>query len=104
MEYLKKEEIDASELMVLSLDAEALYPSLDVEDVAKACAKQVVSSSLEIEGVNWMWAATYVALAFEEDQTVREGLHGIMPRRKSRQGNEPTVLTIKEVEKRNRWR
>ena len=53
VEYLRREEIDASELMVLSLDAEALYPSLDVEDVARACAKQVVQSSLEIEGVNW---------------------------------------------------
>ena len=38
--------------MVLSLDAEALYPSIDVVDAARICARRVIESKMAVEGID----------------------------------------------------
>ena len=51
------------DVTVCSLDAEALYPSLDAIACAKLCGKLVAEASLNIVGVDYVWAGLYVALS-----------------------------------------
>ena len=55
-------------------------------DASCSCARRVVESQMEIQGIDWKWAATYVALTTDEDQVIREGLGDTIPRRRSRKG------------------
>ena len=49
-------------MFVGSLDAVALYPSIEVRDASQLVAKRVAESKLIFDGVNWRRATTYVAL------------------------------------------
>ena len=104
IKHLDEQGVDADDLLVMSLDAEALYPSLQIQDVAKMCAERVANSNLEFQGVNWKWAAIYAALAFPELEILRQGLADVVPRRKAKSGGEPTVLTVTTDDKKCRWK
>ena len=56
------------EIFVGSLDAEALYPSLDTDRVADICGQLVMDSGLIIDNVNWMWASCYVASNMKQNE------------------------------------
>ena len=50
------------DVTVASLDAEALYPSLDVQQCSKLCGQLIRDSQMSISGVDYKWAGLYVAL------------------------------------------
>ena len=43
------------EIMVGSLDVEALYPSIDVDLAASIVKAKIMESPLKMEGVDWRW-------------------------------------------------
>ena len=59
-------------LCVGSLDAEALYPSLDIEIGAELCKEKIIQSEMEFEGVDMRWATVYCALNMTQAQINRE--------------------------------
>ena len=77
---------DNSDLMALSLDANALYPSLDIEKTSRIVAKRVVNSGLKFEVVNCTWTAKYVALNLNKTEIIRRGLYKIIQRKSATGG------------------
>ena len=71
-----------------------MYPSLDIEETSKICAKMVTESGLRFQGVDWTWACKYLALNFNQKEISKRNLLGIIPVKKAKQGKDPTVLTI----------
>ena len=98
------EQRDNTDLMVLSLDANALYPSLDIDRTSRIVAKRVVNSEIRFDEVNYKWAATYVALNMERLEVTRRGLHRVVPRKRATGGKDPTILTIGVDQKKERWK
>ena len=84
-EKWKEEEFNPEEdeeIFVGSLDAEALYPSLDTEKVAKLCGKLVSDSGIKIDNVDYRWATTYIAANMTQQQVSSENLQHVIPRRR----------------------
>ena len=92
------------EIFVGSLDAEALYPSLDTDRVAKLCGETLVKSGLKIQNVDWKWATSYVALSFKKQwQVNRAGLADCIPRRRYKHGPRPQITSLEEQEGLEKW-
>ena len=53
---IMEDHLEEDELFIGSLDAEALYPSLEIDKCSKICAEMVASSGVRIEGLNYKWA------------------------------------------------
>ena len=54
--------------MVLSLDANALYPSPNIEKTSRIVAKKVVFSNIKIDEVDYTWASKYVVLNLDRSE------------------------------------
>ena len=91
VEDARKEGKETRNWVILSLDAVGLYPALNIKQCSKVVAERVASSDMKIEGIDFKWAATYVALAMDENDVTRKGLHDIIPRRRSRCGTKATI-------------
>ena len=102
-ELLKSGEVPPNGVFVGSLDAEALYPSLDTNKCAQICEDRVLASKINFEGVDYSWATRYVALNMTQDEINRARLHRIIPRKKAKSGSRPTVRTWEDEEKKERW-
>ena len=70
---------------------------------AAIAAQKVIDSGLKFKNIDLEWAMVYVALNMDQDQIYKEKLADIIPYRKSNKGNRPTVLTIADDVKRQRW-
>ena len=90
--------------MVLSLDANALYPSLDVQKTSRIVARRVVESNLKFNDVNYTWAAKYIALNLSRTEIIKRVLYRIILRKKATGGMAPSVLTITTDQKKERWK
>ena len=55
----------------MHIDAEALYPSLDIAKASRLIGELIRESGLSFDNIDWTWAARYVALAMNEDDVVR---------------------------------
>merc|ERR1711954_257178 len=96
--------LDQEDVFLGPLDAEALYPSLEMKACSQICAKLVAESGLQFEGIDWEWACIFVALSMEEDEFVRRSLNDVIPRRRSRKGpNKPTLRTVEADDRKGRW-
>ena len=87
-----------------SIDAVVLYPSLDVKKSAKLVGEFVRKSGMKFSNLDWEWALRYLALANPEIEIVRKGLSDLVPRRRSRQEKEPTVMFVDTEDTANRWK
>ena len=67
------------DITVLSLDEEALYPSLDTSKVAKLCGRVVEGSELKVEGMDQKWTGVYIALTCTKAEISRSNLNNIVP-------------------------
>ena len=88
--------------MVGSLDVEALYPSINVKRAGEICRDKVNESKLKMEGIDYRWGLVYIALTATPAEKVDLGLQGILPR-KLRKRKAPTIKTVEEDDKRERW-
>ena len=91
------------DVTVCSLDAEALYPSLDAIACAKLCGKLVAEASLNIVGVDYVWAGLYIALNCTQGDVYTSGLDDIIPYRRFNHGPRPGIDNVNKNSK-NSWK
>ena len=90
---LKKEE--AKEIMVGSLDVEALYPSIDQKEGPRIVAQEILKSKVKFENINYHLAAVYLAVTLDKARQEKEGIAHLLPSRKAKtkKGRRPTIHT-----------
>ena len=79
-----------------SLDAKALYTIIPVKTIAKDCKELMIRSKVKFEGVDYGWAAKYVAMTCTLEEIEEEGLEDIVPGRRKTGGTRPGI-TSREV-------
>ena len=95
--------LSQEEIMVASLDVVSLYPSLDIPFVAKLVAHYIIKSGLNFQGIDWKWAAIYLALSLPEEEINSRGLKKIIPKRRCKKGRRPNILSIDTDTNKDRW-
>ena len=107
MKMLKKNEEGGApaikDVTVCSLDAEALYPSLDAIECSKLCGKLVKEGNLDIVGVDYVWAGLYIALNCTQGEVYTSELDGIVPYRRFKNGTRPGINNVNKNSK-NSWK
>ena len=68
------EESGYRDIMVGSLDVQALYPSLDQKETAKIVGELVMESRADISGVDYRSVPVFVASNMDQEEIKREGL------------------------------
>ena len=101
---IRDDNLEMDDLFIGSLDVEALYPSLEINQCSKLCGEMVSESGLKFEGVDWVWVAKYVALCWTREEVNRRELGELVPYKKSKRGFKPTLLTVSIDDKKERWR
>jgi len=75
--------------VLISLDAVALYPSLEAEETSKVCAEMISRSGLWVETIDWEELGLYISLTSGEEEFSQE----IIPQRRYRSGAKPQITT-----------
>ena len=75
--------------VIISLDAVALYPSLDAEETSRVCAELITTSGLWLESIDWEEVGLYITLTGNDDKFPQE----IIPQRRHSAGAKPAVTT-----------
>ena len=109
IDYLNREQmekgLDMNEVMISSLDAVALYPSLDINKSSEIVSERILRGEVKFEGVNYKWAAKYLALVMSRVDIVRAGLGAVIPvKRGGNQGRDRTIKSIEDDQKLERWK
>ena len=65
--------------------------------------KRIQETKMRFEGIDYRWALVYLALTTTNKDRVDNKLQGILPRRKRKQGDPPTVKTAHIDESLERW-
>ena len=95
--------VDSNNLMVGSLDVEALYPSINTTVAGRICKDKVIKSSATFEGIDYKSASIYLKLTMSRAEIVDAKVQHLLPRRKSKQGSNPSILTADQEDKLDRW-
>ena len=95
-------ELVEGELIVGSMDIEALYPSIEVNRSAKIVSEMVSESKVQIENVDFETAVVYIASNSSKAQVYDWGMSQYIPKRKSKTGTRPGPTTG-ELGKRRRF-
>jgi len=90
-------------ITVASEDAEALYPSLDIEQSARICAERVSRSKVEFMGIDYDWAVKYIAMNLTKEEVALSRIGHFLPVRKHKRGARPGIMSIEEEEKSSKW-
>ena len=96
-------ELPGVKITVASEDAEALYPSLDIEQSARICAERVSRSKVEFMGIDYDWAVKYIAMNLTKDEVALSRIGHLLPVRKHKRGARPGIVSIEEEEKSSKW-
>ena len=62
------EEYDAEDLILIGIDVEQLFPSMNAEETAKIIRDEYIRSEYEVEEFSWEEASRYVAMNLGYDQ------------------------------------
>ena len=81
-------------VIVSSEDVSGLFPNLEIKMCSKICADAVRHSELKFEGVDYIWAAKYIAMTCSREEIRGSKLEGIVPVRKYRKGTSPGVTSV----------
>ena len=79
--------------VIISMDAVALYPSLEAEDSARVCAELITTSGLRVESIDWEEVGLYVTVTGHDGQFSNE----IIPQRRYTAGAKPSITTSEIV-------
>ena len=85
---------DREGLVVCSMDAKALFPSIKIERSSEAVRKLILESKIEIRGVNFWELSRYLAYLLSEAEVSSVGLTGLVMQRTSRIGRHPVVTGL----------
>ena len=75
-----------------SLDVEALYPTLDVDECAKVVGDTLYNSNIVIEGLQWKNIALYKKYHATEEQTRKYRIKTFLPHRRATRGRRPKFI------------
>ena len=86
----------AKKVMVVSMDLEALYSSIDQKEGLRIVSNEVLKSKIEYDNDNYHLAAVYLGTVMDKTRQVREGVTNLIPPRKakSRRDRRVTVHMI----------
>ena len=75
----------------VGFDVEALYPSLNGEEVAKLLEEEVMRSSIRWKDLDYLEGARWLALHYSEEWCRSSSLKRVLPRRRKVNGTKPGV-------------
>ena len=78
-------------MVLVGTDVESLYPNLKVAEVSKRMKEAILESEMKWEDIDYMEAARYVALNWEEEKCRKSKLRKILPRRRGKTGARPGI-------------
>ena len=84
-----------SDQVIISLDAVALYPSLEAEETARVCSELITTSGLWFDSIDWEEVGLYVTLTGNDGLFPQE----IIPQRRYSSGAKPSITTSEVVGK-----
>ena len=88
----------AFNLMLLAVDAEALYPNLRKEDTARIAREMITKTEITFEGLSWREMARYLAINGTHEDWDRWGVSIYIPsRRKKGKGGRRPGMTSADV-------
>ena len=73
-------------MVLVGTDVESLYPNLKVAEVSKRMKEAILESEMKWEDIDYMEAARYVALNWDEEKCRKSKLRKILPRRRGKTG------------------
>ena len=80
------------ELVIYSTDVEAMYPSLDIDTVAKVAGEEFLESDLDIE-IDTEELSLYLAVTHTSEELEKLGFSQVTHRRIHRKGQRPGITT-----------
>ena len=95
--------IKPKSLTVGSLDVSALYSSVDTRTAGEMARNKIKQSSVNFQGVDYQWALVYLQVTMSPAEKVDAGVAGLMPRKINKQGQKPSVKTLKDKEYLQKW-
>ena len=63
-------EVNTENVIVGSMDIEALYPSLDTKRAGEVVRDRILAFQLKFDGIDWRWALVYLALTMSNVEKV----------------------------------
>ena len=84
-----------SDQVIISLDAVALYPSLEAEETARVCSELITTSGLWFDSIDWEEVGLYITLTGNDGMFPQE----IIPQRRYSSGAKPSITTSEVVGK-----
>ena len=100
---IREGRIVAPDLMVGSLDVEALYPSTDIYKAAEILKMRVIKSPMKFQNIDYRWALVYLALTMTPAMKEASVLKHVLPKRLAKSGSHPTIKTVHVDEQKERW-
>ena len=69
------------DLSIFSMDAEALYPSLDIEDINDSVWQLVMKSNIDFQHIDIETITKFVAVMYSKDELRKHQVISIVPKR-----------------------
>ena len=82
-EVLETVKLNEGDLAVFSMDAEALFPSLALQDILQGIWNLVMESTVPFKSVNIQDMLKYLAVTYSEDELRKYNLIPVIPRRQT---------------------
>ena len=89
----KLEEGRIKDIVVGSLDVEALYPSIDQIQGPRIVAEEVMKSPLKFDNIDTHLLGVYLATVLTKERQIKEGISKLLPIRKAegKRGRKPNI-------------
>ena len=86
IEAVNREGLVNENVVVGSLDVDALYPSLNIDRCAEVVRRRMFMSDLDFENLRWKEIGLYLVYHFTEEELRKEKVFSVCPKRRSRHG------------------
>ena len=78
-------------MVLVGIDVEALYPSLDKEECSRIVSEEILRSNVKWTDIDYLEGARFIALNRSAEECRRHKLHKILPVRRKKTGSRPGV-------------
>ena len=80
-------------IVVGSMDAEKLYPNLDIGQVAEEVKQEIIDSPVEVKGVDPNKVALFLAYSMSQEEIDAENLTQVVNTRRAKKGTRPGLTS-----------
>ena len=101
--FNKNEPMTRKKCCVLSMDVNALYPSMEWDEIINAVRELIEESEEEVESVDWNTMARYLAVCMSSEEIEEEKLQHVIPKRKKETGRDITVAYLCNKSNEDKW-